>query len=74
MVTRFIICMKMPIFVLSQDVFKWLASIYQSWQSSVDLSGVEQWLYDKNSDKLSPSAQLLPYEQKYKRKDKKTHE
>ena len=60
--TRFIICMKMPIFVLSQDVFKWLASIYQSWQSSVDLSGDGQWLYDKDSDKLYVPAQLLPYE------------
>ena len=58
-------------FILSQGIFKSLASIYQSWQSSVDLSGVGQWLHGKNSDKLYAPAQLLPYEQKYKRKDKK---
>ena len=69
--TRFIICMKMPMFILSQCIFKQPASIYQSWQSSVDLSGVGQGLYDKSSDKLCAPAQLLLYEQKYKRKDKK---
>ena len=68
--TRFIICMKMPMFILSQDVFKWPASIYQSWQSSVVLSGVGQGLYDKNSGKLYVPAQFLSYEE-YKRKDKK---
>ena len=37
----------------------------------MDLSGVGQGLYDKSSDKLCAPAQILPYEQKYKRKDKK---
>ena len=69
--TRFVQCVKMPIFILYQGVFKWLASIYQPWQSSVGLSGVGQGLYDKNSVKLYAPAQLLPYEQKHKRKDKK---
>ena len=37
---RFVQCVKMPIFILSQGIFKQPASAYQSWQSSVDLSGV----------------------------------
>ena len=39
-----------------------------------EFSGLEwswQLLYDKNNGMLYPPAQLLPYEQKYKRKDKK---
>ena len=72
--TRFAQCVKMPIFILSQGIFKPLASIYQSWQSSVGLSGVGQDLYGKSSGMLYASTQLLPHsthEQKYKRKDKK---
>ena len=36
------------------------------------MSGVGQGLYDKNSGKLYAPAQLLPYEEKHKRKTRNT--
>ena len=38
----------------------------------MDLSGVGQGLYDKNIGKLYAPAQLLPYEEKHKRKTRNT--
>ena len=67
--TRFVQCVKMPMFILSQGVFKYLPVL-------AEFSGVEwgcQRLCDKSNDKLYAPPQLLPYQQ-YKKERQETHE
>ena len=73
--TCFVQCVKMPIFILSQGIFKWLASIYQPWQSSVDLSGVGQELHDKTvTGCMHPLSSYHIAQYKSQKERQETHE